>query len=706
VSPLDRKAVRELTGMKSQTFTIALVAACGIIILISYLTAYDSLRHAVELFYRSSRFADVFAFVKLAPNSLVPNLLEIDGVDVLETRILSEATLILPGVNEPVTARLHSLPDAGPEILNRVHLTRGRMPAPNSPGEAIVSEAFAKANRLAPGSEFAAVINGRLQRLNVVGIGLSPEYVYVLRNGSMMPDDKHFGIVWMSEKTLSEMLNYQGTWNSLSIRLRPGASASDVIRNLDRILNRYGGIGAYARKDQASNMLLESEMTEIETMAVALPTIFLGVAAFLLNVVLARLVSRQREQIATLKALGYSSFSIALHYFKIVTMMVLLGVLLGFFPGVWLGRAMTNLYTDYFRFPSLDYVFTPLVPVLAITASLGAALLGAFTSLRDAFRLAPAEAMRPPAPPAYQRSLIEYAARNLSAKTKMAVRNSTMRPMRTALSILGLSFSLGILLIGLFWSDTISFLIRFQFNFAQREDVTVVFNNLVSGKSINELRSIPGVLYAEGYRMVPVRFQNGNLTEDAALIGIPESSRLRPLFNVRMQRIVVPPDSLLMNVRMAERLHVRPGEIIQVEILEGQKRVVPVVLTLTVEELLGMGAYMEMDTLHRLMKEDDALSTAALTIDPRLADSLFIHLKGLPLVSSVDSKGMQLVMFRKIITDMLLIMGFFFVGFASVIAVGVVYNMVMVSLSERSWELASLRVLGFTRDEVFRVLVG
>jgi putative ABC transport system permease protein len=703
---LDRKALRELVTMKSQTFTIALVAACGVAILVSFLSAYDSLTGAVDGFYRSSRFADAFAVVKRAPNTLLGSIRDLDGVDLLEARIVYDATLSIPGQAEGATGRFVSIPDAVPQLLNKIHINRGRLPEPYSLNEVVISEAFAKANGLKPGSEIYGIVNGRYRKFLIVGIGLSPEYVYAFRGQSPLPDDKHFGVVWLTEKTLSEILDFKGAWNSISFTVQGGYSVRDVIKSIDPILLNYGGAGAFERKDHPSHFFLNSELNELRVMVVVLPVIFLGVASFLLNVVIARLISRQREQIATLKALGYGNFTIGLHYMKIVSIIILLGSIPGILPGIWLGHAMTVLYGDYFRFPSLDYVFQAYVPMVGVAASVLAALLGALHSMGEVVRLAPAEAMRPPAPPIFHRSLIERIIGVMKPVTKMAVRNFTLKPVRSALSALGLSLALAIILIGLFWNDTIDFLLGFQFNNAQHEDATVSFHRPILAASVNELNGLPGVLYSEGYRIVPVRLINGSLIENMALFGIPEGARLKRLMDEDMKPVMLPPEGILLNVRTAEKLGVHEGQSLTVELLEGERRSVRVVVASTVEELLGSGAYMEIRSLNRLMKEDAVISMASLSIDFRLADTLYTRLRAMPYVATIDTKNAMLAAFQLMVAELLLLMAFFIVGFACVIAVGVVYNMVMVALSERSWELASLRVLGFTRAEVFRVLIG
>ncbi len=692
--------------MKSQTISIAVVGGCGVALMISFLTTYSSLQKAVTDFYTASRFAHVFAGVRRAPNYVRQSMLDIPGVEMAETRIVFDATIMLESMKEPAVGRFVSLPDIQTQTLNQIFIRRGRLPDPFSLNEVVVTESFALANHLEPGMQFDGIINGHLRKFLVCGTGLSPEYIYAFRGATALPDDRHFGIVWMSDRTLSELLGMQGSWNSASISLESGASVTEVTRAIDVLLSPYGGMQSFGRARHPSDFFLQNELVQLETQAVIMPFIFLGVAAFLLHVVIARLIAREREQIATLKALGYSNISIAVHYLYIVVVMITLGTIIGILPGILIGKAMIVMYREYFRFPSLVFIFDPFVPVEAFAASMAAAVAGAIGSLREAFRLPPAEAMRPPAPPVFRSKIANTIAKKLPAAGKMAVRNFTVRPFRALLSVLGLSLAMGIVFLAFLYKDCVDYLMELQFNLIQHEDASVIFTKPVSRQAMNELTNVPGIVYVEGYRMIPVRFWNGNLYKETAISGMPADGRLRPLLSENLKKISLPAGGILMNVRMAARLGLSPGDIVQVEILEGSRKIIATHLAGVVEELLGIGSYMEIRSLNRLAGEDDLVSMAALSIDPAQSETLFVRLRNFPATATVDSREAMKIMFQTQISDLMIYVQVIMIAFACVIAVGVVYNMVMVSLSERAWELASLRILGFTIPEVFRVLLG
>jgi putative ABC transport system permease protein len=200
---------------------------------------------------------------------------------------------------------------------------------PGRGDEALVSEAFAVAHGLRPGEAVWGVINGRQQRLTIVGVVLSPEYVMQIRGGDFLPDAKRYGVFWMGHQALAAAFNMEGAFNDVAVTLTRDASEAAVIDRLDQVLRPYGGIGAYGRSDQASNRYVSDELRQLRGMGLMAPAIFLAVAMFLFNVVLSRLVSTQREQIAALKAFGYTRREIAWHYLKLVLLIAVAGVVLG-----------------------------------------------------------------------------------------------------------------------------------------------------------------------------------------------------------------------------------------------------------------------------------------------------------------------------------------------------------------------------------------
>ncbi|MCB0340954.1 MAG: ABC transporter permease [Bdellovibrionales bacterium] len=700
--------MRDLKHMRAQVITISIVVACGIATLVGFLSTYESLKYAQQQFYDQSRFADAFASLKRAPTHIIHLLNNIDGVTEVEDRLVFELLIDLETRDEPAVGRFVSIPDIGPSHLNRLSLQKGRWPAPGRHDEVLVGEAFFKTNNLELDQTISAVFNGRYRRLRVVGSVVSPEYIYAVQGANPMPDDKHFGVFWIPRSALAASFDMEGAFNSLSFALGPNISVKSVLQAIDRILKPYGGFGSIARKDQTSHMFITQEIYGLQVQATFVPFIFLSVAAFLLNVVISRIVATQREQVATLKALGFFDSSIAWHFLKLSVVISLLGGALGLLFGYWIGYSMTDLYTMYFRMPLLAFIMPQWLPFTGIGLSLFASIVGVAHALRGIFKLTPAEAMRPPSPPSYHGSLVERSGftKKFSTEGRMVIRGLTLKPLRSVLTSVGMSFACLIIVLGFFWQDSIDHLLQVQFSLMMRQNVDVTFTGPVSTMALEELKRHEGVIDAEGYRSVGVKLHAEHRSEPAGLVGMPSPFHLRQILNEKLEPLSVPEEGLLLSRSLANKLKVKSGDFLRVEVLEGARpeRLLPVVNI--ADEFVGGAGYMNLRAINQFLKESNLITSAGLTIDNRFAPKLYAELKQMPKIAGVSFKDTTLKTFNETSAKYLIVFSLFLLGFAMVIAFGIVYNSARISFSERSWELASLRVLGFTKLETFRILVG
>jgi putative ABC transport system permease protein len=706
IAALDRKLLRDLVEMKGQALAIAAVVAAGVAMFVTYHSNFDSLRRTQAAYYERNRFADVFASLKRAPVRLEERIAAIPGVAQVDLRVVADVTLDVAGYDEPATGRLISVPaDARPR-LNDVFLRRGRWIEPGRPDEVVVSEAFANAHHLGPGDRIAALINGRRRELQVVGLGLSPEYVYVIPPGELIPDDRRFGILYMERRALGAAFDMEGGFNDVSLSLVPGASSAEAMARLDGILQPYGGLGAIPRRLQFSHWTLDNELNQLQEFGVLVPAIFLGVAAFLLNVAMTRALAIQRPQIAALKALGYSDREIGWHYVKWSLAIAAVGALIGIGAGAWMGKGMIGIYNDYFRFPILLYRLSTGVALHASLVALAAGGLGALFAVRRAVRIPPAEAMRPEPPARYRTSLVETRGVRLTHATRMVLRNVERQPWRALATVIGISFAVGILLFGFVFLDAMDLLAQVQFSLVQRQDVTVSFVEPASSRALHEVAALPGVLAVEPMRAVAVRLRHGHRYRTIALTGMPARPELNRIVDLQGRAVALPPDGLVMSRILGQVLGVTPGDDLLVEVLEGARPVREVRVAGLVDDYMGVAAWMEIGALHRLLREGQTLSGAHLEVDPAGLEALYRRLKALPRVAGVAVTRAARDAFRRIMAQNFELITTFNVSFAVIIAFGVVYNAARISLSERSRELASLRVLGFTIGEISLILLG
>ncbi len=707
---LDRKLLRDLWAMRSQVLAISLVVASGIALLVMARGVFGSLDTTREAYYARYAFGDVFAGARRVPNWVEDRIAAIPGVEKVQTRVVVGVTLDVPGVTEPVNGRLISVPDRGRPVLNDIFLRRGRWPDPDRAAEALVSERFAEAHALDLEDHVTAVINGRRQRLEIVGIGLTPEFVYNIGPGEFFPDPSHFGLFWMSRHHLATAFEMEGGFNDVALGLAGSSPALEraVIAELDGILEDYGGLGAIPRAEQISHWYLQNELDGLRQMSLLAPAIFLGVAVFLLNVVLRRTVTVQREQIAALKALGLSNARLGLHYMQWAAAVVLIGTVIGVAAGLLLAGGMLASYMDYFRFPFLIHEVSKSGILLAFGVTFAGAALGAVGAVRSVVSLPPAEAMRPAAPGTFRVSLLERlgAKRWLTQPERMVFRNLSRRPLRAFMSVVGIACAGAIVVVGSAMMASMDELLEVQFNIVQRQDVAVSFVEPVERAALHELDALPGVLQVEPTGGVAARLANGHLRKQTAIQALAPDARLMRVVNVDYRPIQLDRPGLVLSKLLAEQLEVEPGDTLRVEILEAGRPVGEVVLTDTVDDLIGVSAYMEQESLQRFVRRADTLTGAMLKVDSREEERLYGLLRSMPMVAGVTLREAALENIRTYMVDNMAMVMSVNLLFAVIIAFGVIYNTARISLSETSRELASLRVMGFTRGEIGSILVG
>lgn len=694
--------------MWAQALAIALVMASGVATYILANGAYHSLEETRAAFYDRHRFADLFATLTRAPLSLIDRIREIDGVAAAEGRIAKLGLIDVAGLEAPATGLAISVPDLGAPVLNVPYLRRGRLPERGRVDEVAVSEAFAKAHGFGPGSTFKAMLNGKKRELTMVGIAISPEYIYALGPGDLMPDDRRFAVMWMSRAALEAIFDLEGAFNSLAVKLLAGVREQEVTARIDRLLDPYGSTGAHGRKDQVSHAFLDAELKQLAALARVLPPIFLLVSAFLINITLTRLIALEREQIGLLKAIGYMPGAIAWHYVSFVLLITAGGIAIGGAAGAMLGRGLTRLYGDFFHFPFLLFRDDPETYLTAAGVTIVAAVAGAVRAVRAVLALPPAVAMQAPAPPRYRRLVLDRLITRLSRSEldTIVVRNMLRSPLRTGLTTLGIALAGGLLVTALMSFDSVELMIDVAFSRTERQDATLNFTDARPPGVVQVVERLPGVMRAEPFRSAPVRMRNGHLSRRLSITGKPEVRDLSRILDDRFAPVELPETGLAVSERVAEVLSLKRGDVVEVEVLAGKRRTTLVPVTDIIRSYFGLMVFMRMSALDELLDEGPRVDGVNVSYDRAEEGALFRAIKASPAVSSVALQPVALARFRETIAQNINYMVVVYVTLAVVIAFGVLYNSVRIQLSERARELATLRVLGFTEEEIARVLLS
>ncbi len=707
ISGLDRKLLRDLNRLKGQALAVSLVMGCGLAMMIMARSLIHSLDTTRREYYESNHFAELFAHLKRAPNSVVDRVREMSGVATVQSGISVLVTLDLPGVDEPASGTVRSLPDFGTPELNRLFLRAGRWLDAGRRDEILVGEAFANANNLQPGQSIAMLLNGRRQVFRIAGIVLSPEFIFESRPGAALPDNRTYGTFWMPYKQLASAFDLDGAFNYLVLTLAPGASEKSVIAELDRLMTPYGGRGAYGRMDHPSHIRVSDEIRVLATISIGFPVVFLSVAAFMTNAVLARLLNLQREQIAILKAFGYTNRQIVLHYLKFAFVMVAGGTVFGAIGGVIIGHRLVTLYHNFFRFPSLTFHPEHAAFPLALLVCALAATAGVIGSVRRAAKLPPAEAMRPEPPANFRPAFVERTgiARYLSHTFRIAVRNLERKPTQALFTVAGLSLATGILIVPNGFRDSVGRVLDYQWDIIQRQDIGVGLVEPSSDRVKYQLQQLPGVLRVEPFRQAFARVSFGSERRQVGIQGLPPNGLHNRVLDSNDHLVALPPEGMYVSQKLAEVLGARLGDELLVESLEGKRTVGKVHLVGLAGDFTGLTAYMDINSLNRLMDEGNIMTGASIKVDQAHWGEFLRALKDIPRVSWVAVKESLRENFRNTTAASIGLIQKIYLVFAIVVAFGVVYNNARISLAERARELATLRVVGFSRREVGTVLI-
>jgi putative ABC transport system permease protein len=705
---LDKKLVRDIRRLWAQSLAIAAVLAAGVMVMVMSYGAQRSLTETRDTYYERARFADVWSSAARAPMSLVPEIAAIEGVARVEARISTFAILDVEGLDAPAMGQILSIPPVGEPQMNRLIIREGRLPEPGQKQEVVVNEGFALAHDFHPGDGFSITLNGQKRQVTITGVVLSPEFIYSIGPGSIMPDDKRYGIMWMPEDVLAGAFNLSGAFNSVTLGVTRGTDVEQVKDELEVLLKPYGGTGPYDREQQTSNAFLDGELKQWDMMVQVLPPIFLVITAFLVNMVLGRLITLEREQIGLLKALGYSSWEISWHYLKLAMGIGAVGIVIGWGFGYWASIGIAQVYGEFFRFPYLVFQQFPAIYALSALTGLGASLLGAVFAVRRVVQLSPAVAMAPPAPTRFRRGIFDRLIGLLKPRqpTMMILRSIGRWPLRAAMTSLGISMSAAMIVAGLFMIDSFDELLDVAFVQVNRQDAILEFALARPEAVLEDVENLPGVMLAEGAYSAPARLYHGPRTRTIAIEGRRDGVELARVFDGDSREEVPPEDGIVLEARLANHLDARVGDVIEVEFLQHDDTRHRVVMTGTVQTFFGLGAYMNQDKLARLLNQEPQVLIANVMIDEAQQDALYRAVKDAPAISGITLMSQIRRSFDETMAESANISVVIFSFVASLIAIGVVYNSARIQLSERARELASLRILGFTKGEVSYILLG
>lgn len=712
MTALNRKLLRDLKAAAGMLLAITGIITVGVTCYVGLGSSYHNLAEAKRRYYAQCRMADFSVELKKVPLSELGAVAELPGVAEIRPRIQFYAAVDLEGVREPLNGLVLSLPDRAQPVLDDVVVLRGSYFTDRRENEVLVSESFAKAHRITPGQWIHLILNNRRQEVFVVGTAISSEFVYMLGPGAITPDPKHFGVFYLKHTFAEDVFDFSGAANQILGRLDASARerCPELLRRMESLLASYGVFTTTPLADQFSNRFLSQEIQGLWSFALITPTMFLAVAALVLNVFLTRLTRQQRTVIGTLKALGYSDRELFWHLQKLGVAVGLLGGLLGCALGFWLAGAMSSMYRLFFQFPEFENQWWLGTHLTGLGISVGCAVLGSLRGSRAVLRLHPAEAMRPAAPRQGGAVWLERVAwfwKPLSSGWRMVFRNTLRSRVRTIAGLFAAAMGASVLVNAWMMADSMTYFLDFQFRHLLRSDMDLSFKDERSDDALLEAARLPGVDKAEPYLAVACTFRKGPRAKKASITGLLREAQLTVPRDRRARRVRIPAAGLAMSRTLAEILGVKPGDTVTIEPIKGLRIARTVPVCEIADSYYGLTVYADIHYLSRLVYEESALSGVQLALDrdPVHLAALYRELKRLPALEGVAARadvvaGIEETVLKHqwVVIDVMIL-------FAGVVFFGSIVNASLVSLAERQREVATLRVLGYGTWQIGSLLL-
>lgn len=708
MSSLDRKLFRDLRRMKWQAIAIGLVMALGVMVLVMMDGLVVSLEETKKSYYEDYKLADIFAPTQAAQSQVLVELAKIDGVENVQGRVRGSILIDMPNSKTGVLAQALSLPNQGKAQINDVFLSAGRMIAPDVANEILLLNSFADAHNIKVGEAITAIIGGQKQQFNVVGVAQAPEFLFAAMPGELLPDDTRFAVIWMQQRYLEDITGLAGKFNEAIFLLDDDADTTNILTKIDDILDPHGGYGAYGVEDLVSNRFISEEIKGAKASAQALPPLFLGIAAFLIFIVISRIIQAERQQIGLLKAFGYSSAEIGRHYLKFIIIIALGGAILGSVAGVYGGLELAGVYQIYYKFPFLEFRVDYQAIFIGNLVSVVAATIGGSYILKNIFKLNPAVAMHAATPPDFSKSIRfgSWAKRLFNQPSRMIIRTLLRHPIRAlgAMIAIASGMSLSVAMISLMASFDKS--IEMSFEVIDRSDAMVNFVQPMPIDVVAELSKIAGIELVEPFRAVPAILQNGQLTHKSLISGLVAAPELNRAVNVEFEAIPIVETGIILASALAEKLQVGVGDDLTLKIRSGARPTLNIKVAAITETLVGSPVYMRLASLNKILDQGELISGVYIKMDKSQQAAIYDELKSTPYILAVSITADAKAAFKKIMDTGAGAVRYVMAIIAFVITFGIVFNSAKIAFAEGGRDLACLRSIGYTKGEAAYVLLG
>ena len=703
---LFRNLLRDIKKSKGQFISILIIVILGVTFYTAINSAFKNLSTSSDKYYEEYRLADIWVDIYSAPIGIKEKIESIPNVKTATGRIVKDASINISEGN--ATLRFITLPDIKRDIVNDVVIKSGRYFSEDDSSQCLLDEDFFKANNLNLGEYIYPIINGNKVKLKIVGCVKSPEFVYTLKDASeIIADNKRFGIIYVKQSFGEAIFGLNGSINNISIQVFNSSDVKNVKDDVKKALKNYGVKSVIDRDEETSSKMISEKIKQLKSMGGTFPVIFFMVASIIIYIMMGRMVENQRTQIGVLKAVGFTNMQVLAYYMSYSAMIALIGSFIGSILGTYMGVAMTKLYNQYFNLPLAEVKIYGEYVIPAFILTLIFCLFAGYHSCKIIFKIMPSEAMRQKSPQSGKKIIIEEIDliwKNISHLGKIILRNLFRYKKRALLTSLGVIFSSAILLVALSMGDSMDFMIKQQYGNIQNYDIKVKFSKLISIEELNNIKNITHVKEMEPILETGVEISNGWKSKTVGFTALVKEPEMYKVEDKSGNAISIPSNGVLISEKLANTLGVKVNDSVNIKFYFPGKDKKEMVVRGIVVQYLGLSTYTSMDNLNSILGEGMIASSAVLKLDNiNFENEIKDKLKDMPNVTSVESKSDSLNALLSAMGAMQASIGVY-IMLAAILLSAVLYNIATINIFERQRELATLKVLGFSNNEVKKLI--
>lgn len=700
---LDIRLLRLIKNSKGQFISITVTIILALTIYVSFSMVADNLNNSISQYYDATNFGDVFVEVSRIPKAGIDKLHSIDGVELAQGRISEDVPLRVEDPDEKVNVRIVSIPKEDYKI-NDLFTIEGENLG-EDPNTAVVLQQFFNAREIKLKDTITPYIGGREYNLDVIGVVGSPEYIYLMENEqTLLPAPEKFGVIYVNEEFAQSALGYQGSYNEVMIKIKDSHinRIDTIVDEIEDELDKYGVRRSVKREDQLSHSMMMQEVEQLDQMATSITIMFLIVAGVIINVMLSRIVKNDRMSIGVMKALGYSNLNILSHYTKYSILIGLVGSIVGIILSIPLSSLFTELYIMYMNIPLFKMKVYYIYFVYGILLTSIFCIISGLMGARSVIKILPADSMRPEAPKAGGRIWLEkikFIWNRISFSRKMVIRNIMRTKRRAAFLVIGIALTYAITIVPVFMSNVWDNLFTLQYGQLQTMDYNIDFATPMNDNVLVDLSKIVDIDYIEPKAEVGLELRRGWRKKAVSVIGLERDTELYNFKTPSGNEIKLPKNGILLSQILADSLGVGIGDEITIKnYIPGQDNE-SIEVKGIIEQYLGSNAYVSIETMNSILGERDVITGAILNSDDEVVTKLQ-DVKNIRQIQSVEDMKNSILEFMDMIIASMGIM----MLFGGILGFAIVYNITIISISERKREFSSLRVLGFDKKEIYKLI--